>query len=123
MSTLRRSRPLVLVATAGLVLAGVGVAVALRSRSHGYVEGNGAVPRSLPRFPRAVVVSKTSEPYYDSEMGPPSGYTTNVVYELPGHVRQRVVIDFYVRRMRGWTSDVEYAPGVDVASGEARPGA
>jgi hypothetical protein len=121
-SSPRRRRLLVLAAAAAVAAAVVVVAV-VRSHRNANVARNEAVLRSLPRFPSAHVVSKTSAPYYEEEGGSPAGYTTNVVYELPRHVRQRVVIDFYVRRMRGWTRHVEYAPGVDVATGEARPGA
>jgi hypothetical protein len=121
---MERRRLGALAAAAAVVVALAGIALAFaRNQRSADVARNEAVLRSLPTFPGAVVVSRTSSPFYESESGPPSGYSTNVVFELPHRVRQRAVIDFYVRRMSGWSSRVEYAPGVEVATGEPRPGA
>jgi hypothetical protein len=89
------------------------------------VRANARILASLPRFPAAREVTRETAPYFAEDGGgaEPVGYTTRVVYELPRRVPQRGVIDFYAERLPGWRSRVEYAPAVDVASGESRPGA
>ena len=77
----------------------------------------------LPAFPRAQEESRVVSPFYGDDERSAEGWTTNVVYRLPEHVAQRSVIDFYVRRTPGWRHRVEYSPGVEVATGEPRPGA
>lgn len=91
-----------------------------------YVSANERLLASLPRYPGAEEVERTSSPYFrpDDEHDPlPQGYTTNVVYELPARVPQRRVIDFYRGELSSWRSRVEYTPGVDVQTGDERPGA
>jgi hypothetical protein len=90
-----------------------------------YVRANERVLRSVPLVPGAREVGRSSSPYYaaDAAEAPPAGYTTLVVYELAARVPQRAVIDHYVAVLSGWRSNVEYARGVDVKTGESRPGA
>ena len=90
-----------------------------------YLRANDRLVDALPRFPGAQEVTRESAPYFvdDHADAEPAGFTTRVVYELPRRVPQRTVVDFYVERLPGWRSQVDYAPGVDVATGESRPGA
>jgi predicted small secreted protein len=116
----------------GLVLAVAAVAAACGGGTtvsgvgeDDYVRANERLLQTLPVFPRAREVSRSSAPYFagDSSGTPPAGYTTLAVYELARHRSQRAVIDFYVARMNGWSSRVDFAPGVDVVTGASRPGA
>jgi hypothetical protein len=90
-----------------------------------YVTANERLLAKLPHFPGAHEVSRSSAPYFagDGAESPVAGYTTNVVYEVPRRVEQRDVVDFYVERLHRWRSRLEYQPGVDLQTGEPRPGA
>jgi len=64
-----------------------------------YAKANGAILQELPTYPGSTVESRTDNPYFLSEQGPTSGYTTNVVYGVPADVTDEDVIQFYIDQL------------------------
>lgn len=64
-----------------------------------YLKANQAILEALPTYASATVKSRSDSPYYLTEQGPVSGYTTNVVYRVPTNITDDAVIAFYIQQL------------------------
>ncbi len=87
-----------------------------------YVKANQAILDQLPTYGGSTVESRTDNPYYITEQGPASGYTTNVVYRVPADVTDDDVIGFYVGQLGDtWQHCEEQLPVRAVVPAAATP--
>jgi hypothetical protein len=100
----RLRRPAVVIPAAALVLLAAGIGYSAYERvDTSAIEANADLLASVPTYPGARERDRRSDTASTGGLPLPEGVVTTVLYLPPEGATQEGLVDFYVRRLRGWT--------------------